>query len=300
MKAILLTEYGDVDKLQLKDVPSPKLKKGEVRVKAAFTSINPVDYKIRDGSAKAMFPQTFPAILGKDVAGEIVEVGEGVTGWNKGDKVLAFVDHTYAEEVAVPAAALAKVPAGLSLDQAAVLPLVTTTGAQLIEHTNVQKGQTILVTGAVGPVGRTAVYAAKERGAKVIAGVRKKDKEKAKDLRVDSVVAIDDDAEIAALPELDVLATTVFGDVNAKLAARVQKGGTVGSVIGPVKGAEERGLKVSAFSAQANGKQLQELAEAVAKERLRIPIVKRFKLEQIGEAHRAAEKSPGGKILITI
>jgi NADPH:quinone reductase-like Zn-dependent oxidoreductase len=247
-----------------------------------------------------MFPQTFPAILGKDVAGEIVEVGEGVTGWNKGDKVLAFVDHTYAEEVAVPVAALAKVPAGLSLDQAAVLPLVATTGAQLIERSNVQKGQTVLVTGALGPVGRTAVYVAKERGAKVIAGVRKKDKEKAKDLRVDGVVAIDDDAEIKALPELDVLATAVWGDVNAKILPRVKKGGTVGSVIGPVQGVEERGLKLVAFSADPNGKQLQELAEAVAKERFRVPIAKRFKLEQIGEAHKAAEKSPGGKILITI
>jgi NADPH:quinone reductase-like Zn-dependent oxidoreductase len=300
MKAILLTEYGDVDKLQLRDVPSPKPKKGEVRVKVAFTSINPVDYKIRDGSAKAMFPQTFPAILGKDAAGEIVELGEGVTGFNKGDKVLAFVDHTYAEETIVPVGALAKVPEGLSLDQAAVLPLVVTTGAQLVEHANVQKGQTVLVTGALGPVGRTAVYAAKQRGAKVIAGVRKKDKEKAKDLKADSVIGLDDEADLKSLPELDIVCNTIYGDLIQKLIPHIKKGGTIGSVVGPVQGAEERQLKVAAFSASPNGKQLQELAEAVAKERFRIPIAKRFKLEQIGEAQKAAEKGPGGKIVIAI
>lgn len=300
MKAILLTEYGDVDKLQLRDVPSPKPKKGEVRVKVAFTSINPVDYKIRSGAAKAMFPQTFPAILGKDAAGEIVELGEGVTGFNKGDKVLAFVDHTYAEEVVVPVGNLAKVPEGLGLEQAAVLPLVVTTGAQLVEHMNIQKGQTVLVTGALGPVARTAVYLAKERGAKVIAGVRKKDKEKAKDLRVDGVVGLDDEADLKGLPELDGIASTIYGDLVNKLLPHVKKGGTIGSVVGPVPGAEERGLKVVAFSATPNGKQLAELAEAVAKERFRIPIAKKLKLEQMGEAHKAAEKGPGGKIVIAI
>ena len=174
MKAILLTEYGDVDKLKLSDVPSPKLNAGEVRIKVAATSVNPVDFKIRSGAAKAMFPQKFPAILGRDVSGEIVELGAGVTDFKKGDKVLAFVEHSYCEEVAIPASIVARLPEGMNLQEAGVLPLVLTTGAQLVEHTNVQKGQTILVTGALGPVGRTAVYVAKERGAKVLAGVRKR------------------------------------------------------------------------------------------------------------------------------
>jgi NADPH:quinone reductase-like Zn-dependent oxidoreductase len=300
MKAILLTDYGDVDKLQLKDVPSPKPKAGEVRIKVAATSVNPVDYKIRSGEAKAMFPQKLPSILGRDVSGEIVELGEGVTGFNKGDKVLAFVEASYCEEVAVKASTVAKVPEGMNLQEAGVLPLVVTTGAQLVEHTNVQKGQTILVTGAVGPVGRTAVYVARQRGAKVLAGVRKKDKEKAKELRADGIVAIDDDAEIAAMPELDGIANTVAPDTAKKLVSKVKKGGTIGSALGDVPGAKERGIQVNAFHAEANARQLQELAEAVAKERFRIPIAKRFTLAQAGEAQKAAEKGAGGKVLITI
>jgi NADPH:quinone reductase-like Zn-dependent oxidoreductase len=300
MKAILLTDYGDVDKLKLSDVPSPKLNAGEVRIKVAATSVNPVDYKIRSGQAKEAFPQKLPSILGRDVSGEITELGEGVTDFKKGDKVLAFVEHSYCEEVALKASIVARAPESMSLQDAGALPLILNTGAQLIEQTNVQKGQTILVTGALGPVGRTAVYVAKQRGAKVLAGVRTKDKEKAKDLRADGVVGLDDDADIKALPPLDGIANTVFGDTATRLVPYVKQGGTVGSVVGDVPGAKERGLKVNAFRAEPNAKQLQELAEAVAKERFRIPIAKRFKLEQIGEAHKAAEKGPGGKILITI
>jgi len=300
MKAILLTEYGDVDKLKLSDVPSPKLNAGEVRIKVAATSVNPVDFKIRSGVAKAMFPQKFPAILGRDVSGEIVELGEGVTDFKKGDKVLAFVEHSYCEEVSVKASIVAKVPEGMNLQDAGVLPLVLTTGAQLVEHTNVQKGQTILVTGALGPVGRTALFVAKQRGAKVLAGVRKKDKEKATDLRADGVVAIDDDVEIKALPQLDGIADTVGGETIGKLLAHVKAGGTIGSVLGPVEAAKGRDVKVSPFGAQPNAKQLQELVEAVARERFLIPITKRFTLAQIGEAQKAAEKGAGGKVLITI
>jgi NADPH:quinone reductase-like Zn-dependent oxidoreductase len=300
MKAILLSDYGDVDKLQLKDVPSPKLKAGEVRVKVAATSVNPIDYKMRSGAAKAMYPVTFPAILGRDLAGEIVEVGQGVTGFAKGDKVLALASQTYAEEVAVPASSLARVPDGLDLQEAGALPLVVTTGAQLVEHMNIQKGQTILVTGALGGVGRAAVYGAKQRGAKVLAGVRKKDKEQAKDLRADGVVAIDDEAEIKALPQLDGIADTVGGETIQKLIPRVKPGGTIGSVLGEPPGAKQRGFKVAAFSAQPNAKQLHEFVEAVARERFRIPIAKRFSLSQAGEAQKAAEKGAGGKVLITI
>jgi NADPH:quinone reductase-like Zn-dependent oxidoreductase len=300
MKAILLTDYGDVDKLQLRDVPSPKPKAGEVRIKMAATSVNPVDYKIRSGAAKAMSPQTFPTILGKDIAGEIVELGEGVTGFAKGDKVIGLGANTYAEEVVAPASTLARVPEGFNVQEAAALPLVVTTGAQLIEHSGVQRGQTILVTGALGGVGRTAVYVAKERGAKVLAGVRKKDKEAAKDLRADGVVAIDDDAEINALPQLDVIADTVSGETIKKLLPKVKPGGTIASVLGETPGAKERGLKVIAFRAEPNAKQLQDLAGAVARERFRIPIAKRFPLAQTAEAHRAAEKGANGKVLITM
>jgi len=175
-----------------------------------------------------------------------------------------------------------------------------TRGAQLVEHTNVQKGQTILVTGALGPVGRTALFVAKQRGAKVLAGVRKKDKEKATDLRADGVVAIDDDAEIKALPQLDGIADTVGGETIGKLLAHVKAGGTIGSAVGPIEAAKGHDVKVSPFGAQANAKQLHELVEAIAKERFRIPITKRFTLAQVGEAQKAAEKGAGGKVLITI
>src|SRR5207248_2827093 len=136
------------------------------------------DWKIRSGAAKRMMPLQFPAVLGRDVSGEVVETGPGVTAFRPHDKVLGVVQHGYAEEVVAPAAALARVPEGLDVRDAAALPLVTLTGVELIEEAvQPQKGDLILVTGAVGNVGRSAVYAAKRLGARVIAGVRKEQKQ---------------------------------------------------------------------------------------------------------------------------
>jgi NADPH:quinone reductase-like Zn-dependent oxidoreductase len=297
MKAIQLIDYGGVDKLKLAEVPSPKPGPGEVRVKVIATSVNPVDYKIRSGAAKAMFPQQFPAILGRDLSGEVVEVGAGVTQFKPGDKVLGLVQRSYAEELVANADHLTRLPAGLDAQEAGALPLVVTTGAQLIEHTGVQRGQTVLVTGALGGVGRSAVHAAKQRGASVIAGVRKKDLDQAKTLRADRVAAIDEGA--ADLPQLDAIADTVGGETIQKLMNHLKPGGTIGSVLGDPKGAKERGFKVSSFMAVPNAPQLREMAEAVVRGELTIPIAKRFSLAQAPEAQRAAEAGLAGKALIT-
>ena len=120
-----------------------------------------------------------------------------------------MADNTYAELCVVKAEVLAKIPKGLDLIQAAALPLVTTTGNQLLLATDIEAGQTVLVLGAAGNVGRSAVFTAKDRGAKVIAGVLKKQIDEAKTIGADQVVATDDDAAMASLPPLDAVADTV-------------------------------------------------------------------------------------------
>jgi NADPH:quinone reductase-like Zn-dependent oxidoreductase len=106
----------------------------------------------------------FPVILGRDLAGEIVELGANVSKWKRGQKVMGLVNRSYAEFLTASSDVLASIPDGLDLEQAGVLPLVTTTGAQLIQHVQPKRGSTLLVTGALGSVGRTAVYAAKQEG----------------------------------------------------------------------------------------------------------------------------------------
>jgi NADPH:quinone reductase-like Zn-dependent oxidoreductase len=300
MKAVLLTGYGGVDQLEYTDVPDPKPGADEVLVKVAGLTINPFDLKVRSGQMKESMPLPLPFILGSDVAGEVVEVGLGVTNFKKGDKVLGFVSHSYAEFLVTKPENLALVPDGLALDQAAVISVVALTGAQLIERgVKPKAGDTVLVTGALGSVGRTAVYVAKLHGAVVIAGVRKNQKQESQLLRADRIIAVDDDAEIGNLEELDGIADTIGGATIEKLLPKLKKGGVLGSVVGKPPAAEKAGIKVAEVYAQPDSKRLAELAEDVREGDLVIPISMRFKLSEIREAHTAAQKGGSGKVLIT-
>lgn len=301
MKAVQLHGYGDVDQLAYEDVPAPKPGPGEVLVKVAVTSVNPIDWKIRKGDLKAVMPLRFPVILGRDVAGEVVESGANVSKWKPGQKVMGVVNRSYAEFLTAPAEVLALVPEGLDMEQAGVLPLVVTTGAQLADHAQPKSGETILVTGALGQVGRSAVYAAKQKGARVIAGVRAQQKQDAGALEADQVVAIDSDTEIDALPELDAIADTVDHDVIGKLLRKLKRGGVLASVVGKPKAAEGNDIRVAAFVSQPDAARLEKLAEAVRAGALTIPIARRFKLSEAREAQKVSEQGrTDGKIALVV
>src|SRR6202522_3659642 len=199
MKAAVLHEYGGPEKLRFEDdVPEPQISGGTVLIEAAAASVNPIDWKLRSGLRQKVTPLSFPAILGRDVSGIVRAVGANVKHFKPGDRVLALSNKTYAELVAVADSDLTHLPDGLNLVDAAAIPLIALTGEQLVRlATKVQKGQTVLVTGALGSVGRAAVHTAKKMGAQVIAGVRKKSLTDAQSLGVAGVVAIDDDDAIA-------------------------------------------------------------------------------------------------------
>jgi NADPH:quinone reductase-like Zn-dependent oxidoreductase len=301
MKAVVLYEYGDVDKLQYKtDQPEPPFGPDEVRVRVRATSINPIDWKLRCGAARARMPLQFPAILGRDVAGEVVDFGRDVTQFKKGQRVMALALCTYAEYTTVKADILAPIPDSLSFEQAAALPLVLTTGAQLIERgVRPQPGWTILVTGALGGVGRTAVHVVLKHGAHVIAGVKSSQRDEAAKLGAERVVALDDDTDIATLRDLDAIADTVGGETIAKLLGAIKPGGVLGSVLGEPKEAAGKKIQVHAIQAQPDAKRLYELAEEVARGEFTIPIAKVFHLEEARKAQDFAEREhPNGKVLL--
>src|ERR1700677_686476 len=205
MKAIVVHEYGGPEVLKYEEYPDPVPGAGEVLGRVAAASVNPIDYKRRAGLTKDFYPMTFPGLIGVDMSGTVVKVGPGVEGSSAGDEVFAMADNTYAELCVVKADVLAKVPKGLDLIEAAALPLVTVTGNQLMSATEIKAGQTVLVVGAVGNVGRSAVYTAKSRGATIIAGVLKRQFDEAKTVGADQLVATDDDAAIANLAPLDAV-----------------------------------------------------------------------------------------------
>lgn len=300
MKAVLLRGYGDVDQLSYEDVPDPKPGRGEVLVKMHGTSVNPADWKLRRGDFKGPTPLKFPVIPGYDLAGEVVALGPGVTDFIVGDQVMGLVSQSYAELVVCKADLLATIPPKLQAKQAAALPLVLLTGAQLIElGVQPKSGNLVLVTGAVGSVGRSAVHVALEHGARVIAGVRATQKSEAEELLTDRIVALDEKQEIAELGELDAIADTVGGEVIASLIPHIRKNGVLATVVGKPDAAKGRDLRVVTVFAKPDAKRLERLAHDVADGKFSIPIGKELRLADVREAQRLAERGGIGKVVMT-
>lgn len=300
MKASVIHEYGGPEVLKYEDYPDPILHPGEVLVRVAAAGVNPIDTLERSGQTKQWRPVQFPGVLGYDLSGMVEKLGAGVEGFSIGDQVLALADHTYAELCAVKAELLARVPESMNLVDAAALPLVTMTGSQLIlVGADVKAGQTVLVSGAMGGVGRSAVFAAKDRGAVVVAGVLKRQLDSAKNLRADRVVALDDPTAFAELQPVDVVANTVRGKTAEDLMGKVKLGGTFASVTGaPANAAKYPGFRTVAFVSKQDTKNLEYVVEAVRAGRLTIPIGSKLPLRSAAEAHAAIAKGSAGKILL--
>jgi NADPH:quinone reductase-like Zn-dependent oxidoreductase len=302
MKAVIVHKYGGPEELKFEEFPDPVPAAGEVLVRVAATSINPFDIMRRSGAAKDAAPIKFPGVVGVDLSGTILKVGPGVSGFAVGDQVFAMADQTYAELCVVKASSLAKIPAGLDLIEAAALPLVTTTGNQLISvGTGIQSGQTVLVTGAVGNVGRSAVFTAKDRGAVVIAGVLKRQVQEAASLGADQIVATDDEKSMANLPDLDAVADAVGGKTAEKLIAKVKRGGVFASVLGAPQNAKDfPSVKVVPVYASLDPKILLYMAQAVKVGKLKIPIGRKLPLQDAEQGHAAVAKGGAGKLLLVV
>jgi NADPH:quinone reductase-like Zn-dependent oxidoreductase len=173
MKAVVIRKYGGPEVLELAEVPAPRAKDDEVVIAVAATSVNPVDWLVRDGGAKSFVKVKFPVILGCDLAGKVVEIGANVTRLAVGDEVFAMMPHdwgAHAERVALAADLVVTKPAKLTMTEAAALPVVAMTALNgLRKQGGVRTGERVLVNGASGGVGQAAVQIAKSMGAHVTA-----------------------------------------------------------------------------------------------------------------------------------
>jgi NADPH:quinone reductase-like Zn-dependent oxidoreductase len=300
MKAIVLHEFGGPSKLKYEDVDDPVAGEGEVLVRLTASSVNPIDYKLRSGAMQAYQPLELPTILGRDISGIVREVGAEVSGFAPGDRVMALGNKAYAELVLVKAEDLAHVPEKLDLVEAAALPLVTITGEQLITRgTKIQSGQTVLVAGAVGNVGRSAVWTAKKAGAVVIAGVKKSQRKEAAELGANQVLALDDAGAMEKLGFIDAVADTIGHETAEMLLGKVKQGGVFASVLGPPGNAAlHPTVKIEAVRVVPDAAMLKTMAEDVVAGRLVIPIDRMVPLAETGEAQAAAEKGGIGKVLL--
>ena len=173
MKAQVIKKFGNPTVFEIAEVPKPEAIFGHVIIQVKATSVNPIDTKVRGGAVPAVAPE-FPAVLHGDVAGVVVDVGEGVTEFKAGDEVFGCAGGfkgtggALAEYMLADAQLLAPKPKNLTMSQAAALPLVTITAWEsLYNRANVQNGQTVLIHAATGGVGHVAIQLAKLAGAKV-------------------------------------------------------------------------------------------------------------------------------------
>ena len=302
MKAVVLHEYGSPENLKFEDnVAEPQVSGDTVLIAAAAASVNPIDWKLRSGMMRNIFPLSFPAILGRDVSGVVRAVGANVKHFKPGERVLALSNATYAELVAVDDSDVTHLPDGVDLEDAAAIPLIALTGDQLVRHaTSVQKGQVVLVTGALGNVGRAAVHTAKKIGAQVIAGVRGKELDNARSLGVAGVLAIDDDEAIEKYSLVDAIADTVGGEAAARLIPRVKPGGSFGYTTGLPENASVQNptVKFTRVLAKPDPSKVREFADDLRDGKFVLPIGRRLPLSSAAEAHALGEKGGIGKILL--
>jgi NADPH:quinone reductase-like Zn-dependent oxidoreductase len=300
MKAVVLHEYGGPDKLKYEEWDDPQIGDGQILIQVVAAGVNPIDWKIRSGSMKAFMPLELPAILGYDYSGVVRSVGKSVEGYAAGDKVFGRAGETYAELLLADLAGLSKLPKGLDHIKAAALPVVLNTGEQLIVQAGkVQSGQTVLITGALGSVGRTAVWVAKKLGAHVIAGVRGSQKKAAEELGADALLALDSRQEMDSLGLVEVVADTIGGNIGDALMAKVKPGGTYASVVGPPQNAKlYPTVKVEAFGSHPDAASMRSLAEDIANGKFKILVDRTLPLADAAKAHAEAEKGGIGKVLL--
>jgi NADPH:quinone reductase-like Zn-dependent oxidoreductase len=307
MKAVRFHQFGDPDALRYEDVEQPVPGAGEVRIRVAATSFNPVDDGIRGGYLQGPFPVTLPHIPGIDVSGEVDALGEGVDNLAVGDDVIGFLpmvaDGGAAEYVVAPAEILAPAPTRIPLADAAALPMVGLTAWQaLFDDAGLAAGQRVLINGAGGAVGGYAVQLAKRAGAHVIATASPRSSERVTSAGADEV--IDHTAtRVTVADPVDVLLNLarVTPEELAALVAMVARGGVVVNTVPtiPTLADEERGVRAVGVFVRSDAQQLSRLVELVDRGELRVDVAERVPLEELPEVHaRAAAGRLTGKVVV--
>jgi len=299
MKAVRFHEYGDPDVLVYEEAERPAPGEGEVLVRVAATTFNPVDAGIRSGNRQGPFPVTLPHVPGIDLGGTVEELGEGVAGTAVGDQVIAFLpivpDGAAAEYVVAPAEILAPAPSSISLADAAAMPTVGLAAWQaLFEHGRLAAGQRVLVNGAGGAVGGYAVQLAKGAGADVLATASPRSIERVGAAGADEIIDYTTTGVAAALAEpVDVvlnLAPIEPEEFN-RLTELVRPGGAVVSTTlwMPAPSDEQRGVRGVDVVARSDAKDLSRLVELVDRSELRVEVSERVPLSELAAVHARAE-----------
>lgn len=297
MKAVQIHSYGGPEVLVYEDVAKPQPSDGEVLVCIHATSVNPIDWLIRNGGYKDMIPQ-LPYVLGWDFAGVVEQIGTGVTDLQPGDAVYANMGPSggcYAEYVVAPVSAVARKPASLDFIAAASLPLVALTAWQaLFEVANLSAGQSVLIHAAAGGVGSMAVQFAKAKGAHVIGTASARNADYLRELGADEVIDYKATKFEDVVHNVDVVLDTLNGDTQQRSWDVLKKGGFLASTVPPPPSedtAPEHGVRAQFVSSHPSKEQLTEIAKLIDAGQVKPTI---DTVLPLAEARQAQEMSQSG------
>jgi NADPH:quinone reductase-like Zn-dependent oxidoreductase len=307
MKAVLIKKHGNTDELQYEDTPIPEIDANEVLIKTYATSVNPIDWKIRNGLIPNL-EWKFPMILGWDVSGVIEKTGSLVDNFKPGDEVYAFPTlspkGTYAEYVAVKADEVAFKPQTITHAESAAFPLAGLTAWQaLFDHGKLQAGQRVLINGAAGGVGTLAVQLAKIKGAYVIGTASQKNIAFLKELGADEVIDYTKENLADKLKDIDLVIDCIGGDTQKSAAQVLKPNGILVSIVGVNSEIDftTKAIHASSFLTKPTGKQLYEIARLIDAGKLKPIVARVMPLEEIKIAHQLSEEGhTRGKIVLEV
>jgi NADPH:quinone reductase-like Zn-dependent oxidoreductase len=311
MKAVQIHEFGDVDVLKYEDIEQPEPQAGEVLVRVRAAGINPIDCLSRTMPIPGITAGHFPYVLGLDISGTVVALGEGVTQFAPGDEVYGMLlkGKGYSEYIATPVTDLALKPQRLTHQEAAGLPLAGLTAWQaLFDTAHLQAGQTVFISGGAGGVGHYAIQLAKWKGAQVVTTTSTRNVGFVRELGADVIIDYTQQTFIESIKDVDVVLDILGGDVLKDSFQVVKRGGSIVSLRGHhgVKAlgdqlAPQYGVAFAVIVAHPSGEQMAEMAKLANVGQLKTHLDAVFPLKDVAQAHKLSEGGHvRGKLVLTL
>ncbi|MCS5709926.1 zinc-binding dehydrogenase [Candidatus Berkiella aquae] len=312
MKIAQYHSFGNIDVVKLENINKPTIKGDEVLVAVHAASINPIDWKVREGHYADPKTDTFPKPMGWDFSGTVVEAGSQATPYKVGDEVFGLIRFPqpagcFAEFVAAPANEIALKPASLDHEHAAGVPLVALTAWQaLFATTHLKAGQKVLIHAAAGAVGQMAIQMAKYKGATVVATGSAATKAFCLSLGADEFIDYQTEKFEDKVNDVDITLDLIGKDVTIRSLKTMKPGGQLICFTQPIpsdaaKVASENNITAQFTIVSPNGEQLKQIAHLIDDQLLKTKIEKIFPLEQIKEALTLQQTGHcHGKIILKI
>jgi len=307
IRMMRIHRFGGPEVIQADEVePSqPDAKQVLVKVKAA--SINPVDYKIRNGRYPAVKEDRLPYTLGRDVSGVVETCGAQATAFEVGDEVFGMVGiggGGYAEQVVLDQGTIARKPAGLDDAHAAAIPLAGLTAWQgLFRHGRLTAGQSVLIHGGSGGVGHFAIQFAKAKGARVFTTVSTGNVEFARSLGADVVIDYKSQRFEDHASDLDMVFDLIDGETRERSWRLLKRGGTLVSTLTEPsqERAKEFGVRALRYTVEGDGKDLADIAGLIAAGKVKPHVQKTYSLDAASEALAFVEEGHAvGKVVLLV